>query len=156
MPIIETAILWGALETGAVISASEVVKLVTKDAYTAVKDKAVAVWGRRAGRAIEKIEADPGSAEAKADLHAAIPAVDDADAPELTPLLEALAAALKADDAARAEADRAQVRFNLDLGGSAFIGKVQNAQSFDATVKAKGDFTLNELTMADRGPSGNR
>ncbi|MBB2965170.1 hypothetical protein [Methylobacterium sp. R2-1] len=155
MPLIETSLVWGALEAGAVISASEVVKLVTKDAYTAVKEKAAEIWGRPATRAIAQVEANPGSAEAKAALHAAIPAVDDADAPELGPVLEALADALKADDAARAEADRAQVRFDLDLGGSAIIGKVQNAESFDAKVKAKGDFKLDELTMAERGRSGN-
>lgn len=156
MPIIETALVWGALEAGAVISASEVVKLVTKDAYTALKDKASVIWGRSAGRAIAQVEADPASAEAKSALRASIPSIDDADAAEIKPLLEALAEALEADDAARLETDRAQVRFNLDLGGSAFIGKVQNAESFDANVKAKGDFTLNELTMADRGSSGNR
>lgn len=155
MPIIETALVWGALEAGAAISASEAVKLATKDAYTAVKGKVAEIWGRSATRAIAQIETNPGSVEAKAALHAAIPAVDDADAPELRPVLEALAAALKADDAARIEADRAQVRFDLELGGSAIIGKVQNAESFDAKIKAQGDFKLDELTMAERGRSGN-
>lgn len=155
MPMIETALVWSALEAGAVISTSEVVKLVTKDAYGAFKAKVAEIWGRPATRAIAQIEEDPGADEAKVALRAAIPSVSDEDAPELMPVLQALAAALKDDAAARTAADRAQVQFDLDLGGSAIIGKVQNAESFNAKVRAQGDFRLDELNMADKGKLGN-
>jgi hypothetical protein len=93
-------LIWG-LQAGAAIAGTEVVKEVTKDCYKSLKSTIADIFGKRAARTIDTLEASPSNTEATDELKAIVGSISAEDSNEIGPKLQALLEALKADDAAK-------------------------------------------------------
>jgi hypothetical protein len=93
-------LIWG-LQAGAAIAGTEVVKEVTKDCYKSLKSTIADIFGKRAARTIDNLEASPSNSEAADELTAIVGSISAEDSNEIGPKLQALLEALKADDAAK-------------------------------------------------------
>jgi hypothetical protein len=81
-------LVWG-LQAGAAIVGTEVVKEVTKDCYKALKVSIADIFGRRAARTIQELEASPDNAAAANELQAIVGSISAEDGNELDPKLKA-------------------------------------------------------------------
>lgn len=115
-------LLTTALAAGASISGSELVKEATKDAYKGLKTAVTSVFGKRAERALEAVEAAPADEKARSDLKETLPAVDPRDVAELQQKTTLLLTALKDDPAAIQAVDTvARIRLDIDAGGNVVL-----------------------------------
>jgi hypothetical protein len=95
--VMDTKLLIDTITAGAAAVGSELVLEATRDAYHGLKSAVIGLYGRVAGRAIDKIEAAPGDASARSDVAALIRPVPAEEASEIESKLAALLAAFKAD-----------------------------------------------------------
>jgi len=144
-------LLLTTLYAGAVVSASAVVEETTKEAYRALKDVVANVFGRKAQRAVDRLDADPSSPEARAEIASCVTDVPEEDADELRSKLDAFRAALERDVPARAAVERAQIDLDLDVKGNVLLEDIQNAGSIGVKTRSDGDFTLRRVGMARPG-----
>jgi hypothetical protein len=143
-----------AITAGAAIAGAELVKEATKDAYRGLKAAVASVFGRRAARAIEKIEASPGESAAREELAALVSSLPAEDAPEIKRHLTALLTALRTDPAVPAVvASVARIKLDVDAGGHVNLESLEGAREIDVKAKAGGDFVLRGVKM-DSGPDG--
>jgi hypothetical protein len=151
----DVAFLLKAVEAGAVVAATATVEEATKDIYNKFKTTLAGIFGRTAARAADKIGNEATREEGRAELAAAITSIPNEDAAELQESVQALLSALKADPNAQAAVQRAQIDLDLDVVGNVVLKNIQNAQDLGVKAKVVGDFTLSDLTMADRDKPGN-
>lgn len=139
-----------ALTAGAAVAGAEVVKETTKDAYRGLKSAMTAVFGRRAERAIEKIEAAPGDASARSEVVALIPSMPAEDVPEIERNLIALLSAFKADPGVKPIVESvAHIKLDVDAGGHITLEYLEGAREIDVKAKAGGDFVLRGVKMGN-------
>lgn len=145
-----------ALVAGATIAGVEVVKETTKDAYRGLKHVVGKVFGTRAQRAIEKVEASPDDASAKQALITLIQTVPAEDVAEIEPMMIALLRAMNADaEAKRAVQSAARIKLDVDAGGHIKLEYLQGATDIDVKAKSGGDFTLSGVKMGSEPDRGN-
>jgi hypothetical protein len=137
------------------ISATEVVKEITKDSYKQFKDTLGGVFGRRAVRAITRLESDPTSAEARKELEASIAAPPPEDESELQAALSSLLAVLADDPAGKKAAAQANIRLDVEAGGHVSIERLDGASNIDVTSKSAGNFDFRDVRMESGRDSGN-
>lgn len=152
---IDIPFLLKTIEAGAVVAATATVEEATKDVYNKLKGAIVGIFGRQAGRAADKIGNAATRNEGRAELAAAITTIPNEDAAELQKSVLGFLAALKADPNAQAAVQRAQIDLDLDVVGNVVLKNIQNAQDIGVKAKVVGDFTLSDLTMANRDKPGN-
>ncbi|MFF8802066.1 MULTISPECIES: hypothetical protein [unclassified Methylobacterium] len=152
--MLHASTVWDAIIAGAAISSSEAVKLATKEAYTAIKNEVVEIWGRQAFRAIVKVEANPNSSDAIEVLKDAIPSISAEDTKTMIVLLRTLDKKIAQDVDAQTKMSQAQVRFKLVIERKAVIGEIVNAQSVDIDAKA-GSFESKKISMTSTKSQGN-
>lgn len=147
-----TIVPW--LQSGAAIIGTTLVSEATKDAYKAFKGKVGELFGASASSAIDNLERDPRDPSASALLATAVSALSDAHKVALSPLLEALAEAFKADASARDTVlTKGHVKLDFDAKGNITIARVSGASLM--TVKARssdGDVSFTDVAI-DRGSS---
>lgn len=136
----------------------DVAQQATKDAYQALKAAVTSLFGRRAERAVEAVEAAPADEAARQRLKEALPATIESDEQvELGPKLTALVQAIKADtEVAKIVETRAHIRLDLDVGGNVTLEAISGAQQIDVRAKADGDFTMRGVEMRSGQVPGNR
>jgi len=151
----ETQLL-NALAAGAAIAGAEFVKETTKDAYRGLKTAVSTLFGKRAERAIEKIEISPGDDAAMLALKQTLPAVDGQDAMDLGQKVTALIRAMEADPAAVQTIDTiARIRLDVDAGGHVTLEDIRGARQIDVRAKSVGDFTMRAVEMDSEKQRGN-
>lgn len=137
------------------IVGTEIVKEVTKDAYRALKSVLIGVCGKAAGRAADKVEADPTSKMAKAELASAITDIPQEDREEVLAALSALLLELRGDRAAQMAAEtRGQIKLDIDSGGHVRLARISGA-TLDVRSLSKGDFSLEDVDVAGDRSLGN-
>jgi hypothetical protein len=150
-----TLLVWG-LQAGAAIVGTEVVKEVTKDCYKALKGSIADLFGRRAARSIEELEAAPDNATAASELKGIVGSISAEDGNELEPKLQALLEALKADDPAREVAESvAKIKLVVNAKGDIVLDNIQGARDFDVNANSGGDFVMKNVTMDSGSKRGN-
>lgn len=152
-PITITALLYAA----ATAVGDTVVKETTKDAYGKLKGAVGSLFGLRAAKAAEKLDEAGTREQGRTELVSIIPAELNADeAVELAPLVDALVKALR-DDAPARETAQGRMGLDLDVGGDALIRKIEGVREMAVRATTKGNFTLEDVVMGERGDgSGNR
>ncbi|PZR82087.1 MAG: hypothetical protein DI537_37235 [Stutzerimonas stutzeri] len=149
-PITLTGLLMGA----AAACGTAVVEEITKDAYGALKEKVVQVFGARAGRALAKIENDATRAEGERELGASIGSeLSPEDAEALQPAIARLLEALRQDQTART-AVQSRIDLDLDVGGDAQLRNIEGADQISVKATTKGNFIFDSVKMATREPPG--
>jgi hypothetical protein len=144
-------LVWG-LQAGAAIVGTEVVKEVTKDCYRALKGTIAEVFGKRAARTIDDLEASPANTEAAGELKAIVGSISAEDGNEIGPKLQALLEALRADDAAKEIIESvAKIKLEVDAKGHIVLDTIQGAREIDIKANAGKDFVMKNVTM-DSGP----
>lgn len=150
-PITITALLYAVASA----AGEAVVQETTKDAYTKLKNAVGTVFGLRAGKAAEKLDAADTREQARTELATIIPAELNADeATELAPLVDTLVKALREDAPAR-ETAQGRMGLDLDVGGDALIRKIQGVREMAVRATTKGNFTLEDVSMNGENGSGN-
>lgn len=150
-PITITTLLYGA----AVAVGDSAVKEATKDAYTKLKGAVGSLFGLRATKAAEKLDAADTREQGRTELVSIIPAELNADeATELAPLVDVLVKALREDAPAR-ETAQGRMGLDLDVGGDALIRKIQGVREMAVRATTKGNFTLEDVSMKGGNGSGN-
>ncbi|KQP51103.1 hypothetical protein ASF41_13010 [Methylobacterium sp. Leaf111] len=144
-----------ALIAGGALVADATVKEMTKDAYQALKAKACELFGRRAVKATEKLEASETRDEGKAELALVIPDLRSDEAEEIQPVLQAFLDAMRQDEPAREGLAHARIALNLDVGGNVLIDNVQDAREIGIRSRSEGDFTFTNVRMDPGTRSGN-
>lgn len=148
-------LIWG-LQAGAAIAGTEVVKEVTKDCYKSLKSTIADIFGKRAARTIDTLEASPSNTEATDELKAIVGSISAEDSNEIGPKLQALLEALKADDAAKEVVESvAKIKLKVDAKGHIVLDTIQGARDIDITANAGKDFVMKNVTM-DPGPKAGK
>lgn len=148
-------LIWG-LQAGAAIAGTEVVKEVTKDCYKSLKSTIADIFGKRAARTIDTLEASPSNTEATDELKAIVGSISAEDSNEIGPKLQALLEALKADDAAKEVVESvAKIKLKVDAKGHIVLDTIQGARDIDITANAGKDFVMKKVTM-DPGPKAGK
>ena len=148
-------LIWG-LQAGAAIAGTEVVKEVTKDCYRSLKSTIADIFGKRAARTIDNLEASPSNSEAADELRAIVGSISAEDSNEIGPKLQALLEALKADDAAKEVVESvAKIKLKVDAKGHIVLDTIQGARDIDITANAGKDFVMKNVTM-DPGPKAGK
>ena len=148
-------LIWG-LQAGAAIAGTEVVKEVTKDCYKSLKSTIADIFGKRAARTIDTLEASPSNTEATDELKAIVGSISAEDSNEIGPKLQALLEALKADDAAKEVVESvAKIKLKVDAKGHIVLDTIQGARDNDITANAGKDFVMKNVTM-DPGPKAGK
>jgi hypothetical protein len=151
----ETQLL-NALTAGAAIAGAELVKESTKSAYRGLKTVVATLFGRRAERAIDKIESSPGDDAARLELKETLPVIEPQDAEHLGEKVAALLRAMQADPAAVQVIDTvARIRLDVDAGGHVTLEDIRGARQIDVRAKAAGDFTMRAVDMDPGKQRGN-
>lgn len=156
--VIAGATVYGptAAEALGKIVGTEVVKEVTKDAYRSLKTALESALGNKARRAISKVEEDPNSSDARADLKAALESIDAEDEFDIDAKAKTLLQAIRDDaGAARAVDVVASIKLDIDSGGNVFIANVKGVESFDVKSKSVGDFSFSDVDMHKDSQKGN-
>jgi len=152
----DASLLISGLQAGAAIAGTEVVKEVTKDCYRSLKSTIADIFGRRAARTIDDLEASPSSAEAADQLKGIVGSISAADEKEIGPKLQALLEALKADDAAKDVIESvAKIKLEVDAKGHVVLDTIQGARDIDIKANAGKDFVMKNVTM-DPGPKAGK
>jgi hypothetical protein len=138
-----------ALVAGATIAGAELVKEVTKDAYRGLKHVVTKVFGTRAERAIERVEAAPRDAEARQDLVKLLPSLSPEERSEIQPAMTTLLQALKSDAAAEPVMAAARIRVDVKAGGNITLEYLAGATDLDVKADAEQDFTLSGVRMRE-------
>lgn len=153
----DPTLLVNALVAGATIAGAELVKETTKDAYKSLKSAVASVFGKRAERALEAVEATPADERARSDLKETLPAVDPRDVVELQEKTTLLLTALKDDPAAAQAVDSiARIRLDIDAGGNVILEDIRGARQIDVRSKSEGDFAMRSVDMDTGKHQGNR
>ena len=148
-------LVWG-LQAGAAIAGTEVVKEVTKDCYKSLKRTIADIFGKRAARTIDTLEASPSNTEATDELKAIVGSISAEDSNEIGPKLQALLEAMKADDAAKEVIESvAKIKLKVDAKGHIVLDTIQGARDIDITANAGKDFVMKNVTM-DPGPKAGK
>jgi hypothetical protein len=138
-----------ALVAGAAIAGAELVKETTKDAYRGLKHVVTKVFGTRAERAIEKVEAAPADAAARRDLAKLLPSPSPEERSEIQPAMTALLQALDLDSAARPVMAAARITLDVKAGGNITLQYLEGATNIDVKADAGQDFTLSGVRMRE-------
>jgi hypothetical protein len=138
-----------ALVAGATIAGVELVKETTKDAYRGLKQVVSKVFGTRAERAIEKVEAAPGDSVARQDLVKLLPSLSSEERSEIQPAITAFLQALEFDDAAKPVMAAARIRLDIKAGGNITLQYLEGATDIDVKANAGQDFTLSGVRMQE-------
>ncbi len=142
-PITLTTLLLGA----AAACGTAVVEEVTKEAYTGLKAKVGDLFGPRAAKAVAKLDDEATRDEGRQELERYVgDKLEQQEAEELAPLIDALVRALRDDKAAR-QAVHARIGLDLDVGGDALLKDIQGAREIVVKAKTAGDFTLDSVKM---------
>lgn len=152
---LDVSLLSTALIAGGRLVADATVKEMTKDAYQALKGKVGDLFGRRAAKATQKLEAVETRDEGKAELALAIPDLRPDEAEELQPVLQTFLDAMRQDGAARETIAHARIALDLDVGGSVLIDNVEDAREIGVRSRSDGDFTFSNVKMDPGNRSGN-
>ncbi len=135
------------------VAGTEIIKEMTKDAYKSFKKKLADICGRGASRALEQVEADPASEDARKKLASAVSHIDAEDAAEIDESYETLVTALKDDPAARKTAEvMASIKLDVESDGKVTIQSIRGARTIDVKARSTDDFTFSHVDM-DGGPS---
>ncbi|TXN27491.1 hypothetical protein [Methylobacterium sp. WL19] len=153
--LLDVSLLSTALIAGGSLVADATVKEMTKDAYQALKGKVGDLFGRRAARATEKLEATETQDEGKAELALAIPDLRPDEVEEIRPVLQAFLDAMRHDEAARNTLAHARIALDLDVGGNVMIDNIQDAREIGVRSRSDGDFTFSNVRMDPGSRSGN-
>ena len=155
--IVETATVITWLKAGAAIAAGAAVKEATKDAYAGLKAKLIELVGGKASDAFSKLEKDPGSAQATADLETDLSKLDVAKRAQLAGALAAVAKAFEGDEHARATASqKGHVVFDLDAEGHITLARIKGASMLDVKARTReGDISISDIEMREEPKSGN-
>jgi hypothetical protein len=138
-----------ALVAGATIAGAELVKETTKDAYHGLKCVVSKVFGTRAERAIEKVEAAPGDSAARQDLVKLFPSLSSEERSEIQPAMTALLQALESDDAAGPVMAAARIKLDVRAGGNITLQYLEGATEINVKADAGQDFTLSGVRMRE-------
>lgn len=149
----EPVTLTSLLLAGGYIVADATVKEITKDAYGKLKVAVGGLFGRRALQAAEKLESEETREEGKAELTTLIPNLSAEEAAELTPFVDELLSAIRADQVARASLEHAKVGLDLDIDGDILLNNIKGAREIGVKAKARGNFTLSDINMDPGGRS---
>jgi len=153
----DPTLLLTVLVAGAAIAGGELVKETTKDAYQGLKTAVTSVFGKRAERALEAVEASPADETARSRLKETLPAIDPRDATELQAKTNVLLTALKEDPAAIQAVDTvARIRLDIDAGGNVVLEDIRGARQIDVRSKSNGDFAMRSIDMGTGTQRGNR
>jgi hypothetical protein len=148
----DTVLLVSALHAGATIVGTEIVKEATKDAYKSLKGAAIHLFGRRAERAIEKIESAPSDELSADELKGIVGPLSEDDSQEIAPKLQALLDALRLDSPAKDIVESvARIKLDVDAKGNITLDTIRGASDIDIKAKAGADFVMKDITM-DPGP----
>jgi hypothetical protein len=148
-------LVWG-LQAGAAIVGTEVVKEVTKDCYKALKVSIADIFGRRAARTIQELEASPDNAAAANELQAIVGSISAEDGNELDPKLKAFLEALKADNAAKQVIESvAKIKLNVNAKGDIVLDNIQGARHIDVNANSGKDFVMKNVSMDSGSKRGN-
>jgi hypothetical protein len=148
-------LVWG-LQAGAAIVGTEVVKEVTKDCYKALKVSIADIFGRRAARTIQELEASPDDAAAANELQAIVGSISAEDANELDPKLKAFLEALKADNAAKQVIESvAKIKLNVNAKGDIVLDNIHGARDIDVNANSGKDFVMKNVSMDSGSKRGN-
>ena len=148
-------LVWG-LQAGAAIVGTEVVKEVTKDCYKALKVSIADIFGRRAARTIQELEASPDNAAAANELQAIVGSISAEDGNELDPKLKAFLEALKADNAAKQIIESvAKIKLNVNAKGDIVLDNIQGARDIDVNANSGKDFVMKNVSMDSGSKRGN-
>jgi hypothetical protein len=135
------------LVSAATAAGSEAAKEATKDAYRALKDKVVELFGPRSSRALAKLENDGTREEGSIELDKILGnTLEPDEATQIQPLVEEMLRAFKEDPSAR-QFVHARVGLDIDAGGNALIRNIQGAREIIAKVKAAKDVTIDGLKI---------
>ena len=149
------SLISSAIGALAPIIGTELVKETTKDGYQRFKEVVGGVLGRGATRAIARLESDPSSAEAKAEVEAVFSAAPSEDVSDLQEAVKVLLAILVDDPAASEAAAGANVRLDIESGARVSIRDVTGARNLDVKSRSAGDFDLRQVQMHTGRDSGN-
>lgn len=152
----DVALLVWALKAGAAIVGTEVVKEVTKDCYKSLKASVADIFGKRASRRLDELEAAPASVEVESELKAVLGPVSSEESEEIAPKLQALLEALRDDAAAKQVAESvAKIKLDVDAKGHIILDNIQGAQNIDVKASAGKDFVMKNVSMKSGQQSGN-
>ncbi|WP_243917857.1 hypothetical protein [Methylobacterium sp. E-065] len=152
---LDPTLLSTALIAGGTLVGDATIKEMTKDAYQALKGKVGDLFGRRALKATDKLEAADTRDEGKAELALAIPDLRPDEADEIRPVLQTFLDAMGQDGAAREGLAHARIALDLDVGGNVLIDNVQDAREIGVRSRSDGDFTFSNVRMDTGNRSGN-
>jgi hypothetical protein len=153
--IMDASLLITGLQAGAAIAGTEVVKEVTKDCYRSLKNTIADIFGKRAARSINELEASPSNTEAADELKAIVGSISAEDSNEIGPKLQALLEALKADDAAEKVLESvSKIKLKVDAKGDIVLDTIQGARDIDITADAGKDFVMKNITMDPGAKAG--
>ena len=144
-----------AVTVVATISGTEVVKEITKDGYKRFKDLLGSVFGRGATCAIEQIECNPTSDDARKELETVISVPAGMDEPELQGALATLLMLLRDEPAARQAAANAQISLDVESGGHVTVERLEGAKRVEVKSRSAGNFDFRDVRMDTGRDPGN-